>query len=107
MDYTTFNSEAAVAQPSIAADGQTTTIRVPARYNRLCRIAWLLEHRDLWREVVNRQSSMKPQSQGKWREIVTRMQRDGVVQPTTHWSDVNLVSLIADARREVRAFRHS
>jgi len=107
MDHITLNSQATVAQPSAAADGQTPTLRVPHRYSRSRRIAWLIEHRDLWREVVNRQSLIKPQSQRKWREIVRRMQTDGVVQPTTHWSDVNLVSLIAEARKELRGFRHS
>jgi hypothetical protein len=79
--------------------------RVSPRYNRSRRIAWLIEHRQLWQGLLSRRGPGNESLQRRWKEIVLLMQGEGLVQPSTHWSDVNLVSLIGDARKELRASR--
>src|ERR1044071_3911979 len=75
---------------------------VSPRQKRSQRIAWLIKNRALWRGMLTARSPSDEKFQRKWREIISLMQRDGMVQPSTHWRDVNLSSLIAKARRELR-----
>jgi hypothetical protein len=81
--------------------------RASFRHNRSRRVAWLMQNKHLWRDVLPRRSSANEKSQRRWKEIVMLMRREGLVQPSTHWSDVNLISLIVEARKQLRDRRVS
>jgi hypothetical protein len=81
--------------------------RVSLRHNRSRRIAWLIENRHLWRGLLTARAVANGRSERRWKVIVRLMQEEGLVQPSTHWSDVNLISLIVDARKQLRRRRVS
>jgi len=80
--------------------------RIPPRLYRSRRIEWLIAHRDLWSGLRRLHLIHSEQLLKRWRQIVTLMRAEGLISPATHWQDVNLVNLIADARKEIRASAH-
>lgn len=76
---------------------KTNSIR---KQQRAKRIKWLLEHQQLWegypyQDPLGRIEYRDPRD----KEIVEAMKAEGLISKRTYWPDVNLFSLIAEARR--------
>jgi hypothetical protein len=63
----------------------------------------LIAHPKLWRGFPNSHKIDDEQVQKRWKNIVTLMRSDGLISPSTHWRDVNLINLVADARKNRRS----
>ena len=77
-------------------------IRNSLRLNRARRIEWLVAHRQLWRGFPNSHKIDDQQVQERWKNVVMLMRSEGLVSRSTHWRDVNLINLVADARKAIR-----
>jgi hypothetical protein len=65
-------------------------------HKRRARIDWLIENQHLWKDFSDNAENFHPD---KWKEIVAKMRKNGLVAPTTNWMDVNLANLIKKARQ--------
>src|ERR1043166_4342735 len=77
-------------------------IRNSSRVNRAQRIRWLITHRELWRGFPNSHKIDDKRVHERWKKIVMLMRSDGLISSSTHWHDVNLINLAADARKAIR-----
>lgn len=62
------------------------------RSSREDKLSWLLKNQSLWEGWEDIGDHRK-------RDVVEKMRKDGLLSEKTNWQDVNLTSLIGEARR--------